>query len=99
MDENEFNRLKNEAERRMKEIHAGSRPENESKEDHKPQQETENKPEHSPREVNKEKESLFTTLFKDQDKTIILALILLLAGDKEGKPDYSLLLALIYILL
>lgn len=91
MDEDEFNRLKSEAERQMNEIHAKSQPE---------PQESENKePEQNLQPPAKEKESIIKSLLKDKDKTIILSLILLLMDEKEGKTDYSLLLALFYILL
>ncbi len=78
----------------MKEIYAGSQPE--------PQGEaegTEDKPSQSQQKHESTKSSIINTLFKDKDKTVILALLLLLMDDRDGKTDYSLLLALIYILL
>lgn len=77
----------------MKELHAEAA----SEDSPPPEKETNTEKEDST--VEKPKESLFDSLFKDKDKTIILSLILLLIGEKEEKPDYSLLLALIYILL
>lgn len=71
----------------MKDLHAEAAPEE------PPVPEKNDTPEEKP------KESLFDTFFKDKDKTIILALIMLLMSEKDEKPDYSLLLALIYILI
>ncbi len=89
--DSEFDKLKQEAAQRMKEIHAGAVPGDAP--DEAPPAKEEDPPEEKP------KESLFDTFFKDKDKTIILALILLLIGEKDEKPDYSLLLALLYILI
>ncbi len=96
MDKKEFDRMKSEAEKRMKEIYSESQSE--------PQEQDKavesDKP--SPPPAQKQEStvnSIINTLFKDKDKTVILALLLLLMDDRDGKTDYSLLLALIYILL
>ncbi len=95
MDKREFDRMKSEAEKRMKEIYAGTQPEPQEKTEG---QRTEDKPS-PPQKQESAKNSIINTLFKDKDKTVILALLLLLMDDRDGKTDYSLLLALIYILL
>lgn len=96
MDKNEFDRMKSEAEKRMKEIYSGSQPEPQKSEE---KENTEDKPSANPQKQGSTKSSVFNTLFRDKDKTVILALLLLLMDDRDGKTDYSLLLALIYILL
>ncbi len=93
MDEKEFKRMKNEAEKQMNEIHSRSQPEQEKEQEPQPQSSHEIQP------PEQEKESVIGALFKDKDKTLILAILFLLIGEKDGKPDYSLLLALIYLLL
>ena len=94
MDKDEFDRMKSEAEQRMKEIYAGSQQEPQGK-----SEDTEYKPSMSPQKQENTGSGIINTLFKDKDKTVILALLLLLMDDRDGKTDYSLLLALIYILL
>lgn len=94
MDKDEFDRMKSEAEQRMKEIYAGSQQEQQEK-----SEDTEYKPPMSPQKQESTGSGIINTLFKDKDKTVILALLLLLMDDRDGKTDYSLLLALIYILL
>ena len=89
MDEKEFGRLKREAEQRMKELHAeASVP----------------VPEEKAEPVKEEEKpavgsGITEALFRDKDRTLILALLLLLTDEKDGKVDYSLLMALLYILL
>lgn len=58
--------------------------------------EPENPPEKPLAVKNEKKQGLLDTLFKDKEKSIILALILLL-GDENSDP--SLLLALAYLLI
>lgn len=79
--------MKEEAEKQMNEIHSRSQPE--------PEEET---PPEQPPSLPQE-ESIISSLFRDKDKTLILAIMFLLIGEKDGKPDYSLLLALLYLLL
>ena len=88
VDEKEFERLKREAEQRMKELHAEAAVEETVPETAQPVGKVE-KP--------AEKSGITDILFKDKDRTLILAL--LLTDEKDGKVDYSLLMALLYILL
>jgi len=90
VDEKEFERLKREAEQRMKELHAEAAVEETVPETAQPVGKVE-KP--------AEKSGITDILFKDKDRTLILALLLLLTDEKDGKVDYSLLMALLYILL
>lgn len=90
MDEKEFGRLKREAEQRMKELHAEA---------------AATAPEEAAEPIKEEEKpaaqsgGITEALFRDKDRTLILALLLLLTDEKDGKADYSLLMALLYILL
>ena len=72
MDKDEFDRMKSEAEQRMKEIYAGSQQEPQGK-----SEDTEYKPSMSPQKQENTGSGIINTLFKDKDKTVILALLLL----------------------
>ena len=96
MDGEDLEKRKQEARRQMNEMHNRAQPS--PAEDVQPKQtEAAAAAPKAEKAADKEKrEDLFSTLLKDKDRTIILALLLLLL-DEGG--DQSLILALIYLLL
>ena len=101
MDQAELEKMMREAKRRMNEMHAKAHPQSsevESKpESGAPHEESQNPPAQSPAQsAGGADGGILKTLLRDKDKTIILALMFLLYS--EG-GDYSLLLALLYLLM
>ena len=91
MDEKEYERMKKNAQDLANEYKAKSRPEASSVSDSSQKEENSE----APLPVQKD-EGILAALLKDKDRTMILALIILLLDEQE---DNSLLLALIYLLL
>ncbi len=94
MDEQEFERMKQNAQKAAQAYQAKSRPSDASPAPPDKQQPAPPAP--APAPDKDKREGLLTALMKDRDKTMILALILLLM-DEGG--DYDLLLALLYLLM
>lgn len=103
--------MRQEALRRAREMHsrAAPMPQQSNNRTQPPprQQEQHQPPPHQPEQHRREekkgeapekKTDIFETLFKDKDKTIILALLILLSGEGE-KGDNTLLYALMYLLM
>lgn len=89
----EFAKMKHEAEQNMQELHRSAKPQPEQK----PSAGKTADPEPSAKEPEKKQpEGFLSALMKDSDRTIILALLLLMM-DEGG--DHSLILALMYLLL
>lgn len=97
-DASELERMMEQARQRMGEAHARAKPPPQDKGAQPQEQKAEppkgEEPQHS--QQSSEDAGLLGSLFRDKDKTIILALMLLLA-DEHG--DNSLLFALMYLLM
>lgn len=95
MDEREFEKMKQDAQKIVNEYQSKAQPEppsgrSDDSKSQKPHNETESKT------IPTKSDGLLSSLLKDKDKTIILALIILLM-DEGG--NYDLLLALFYLIM
>lgn len=97
-------RMQEEAMRRMREMHSRARPtetSSSSREERQPEQPEQPHQETSfpAAETSAQKpQGLMEVLMRDKDRTIILALVLLLGSD-SGKDSADLLLALLFLLM
>lgn len=96
MDEQELERMKNEAQKIVNEYQAKAQPAPSSEVPPAKMPEEEQSAAPHAADRARPKDSLIASLMKDKDRTIILALIILLM-DEGG--DHSLLLALLYLLM